>query len=484
MSRHHQDEVSRVPEALRDLEIEHRALSHPRDAHARPWHCARPSLSAWPEAVERLRAAARALRAMSTEELVAAIHRVAIRWCNPSWPVRREARDRVVAATGFSPTVVDHSFDLELRNYRSASLWATLKRELGDPRALDRFRPDSELRGASLALGPRATLVVLTGNVPGLPALSLVRSLLLRSAVIAKVASGEPTFASAFVRSLADEDPRLGDAILVTYWSREEDRILRAVLDQVDAVIAYGGDAACAAVRRNLAPHHRYLEHGHKLSLGYLSRAYLRSHELHRVADQIACDVCAFNQQACITPQAYFVQGTMSEVRAFAERVEAAMQAYARYCPLGALSAEEQSSLQYTRLAHTWHRAEDGGRVRGANDLQWTVEVAPALDLRGSQPRFLRLVAVPDEDSFLRAIAEHGRHLQNIALGTEPEQLAALAHAVARLGASRVCEPGRMAEPSLMWRHDGHMCLGQLVRWCDIEMHSDAPLASGRRETH
>jgi hypothetical protein len=65
-----------------------------------------------------------------------------------------------------------------------------------------------------------------------------------------------------------------------------------------------------------------------------------------------------------------------------------------------------------------------------------------------------------------------GRYLQNVGVGCTGEaELSAAAASLAKLGASRVCEPGRMAEPSMMWRHDGRTCVAELVRWCDVEMH-------------
>ena len=39
--------------------------------------------------------------------------------------------------------------------------------------------------GKTIAVGPRITLAIFSGNVPGLPALSIVRALLVKSAVIA-----------------------------------------------------------------------------------------------------------------------------------------------------------------------------------------------------------------------------------------------------------------------------------------------------------
>ena len=51
-------------------------------------------------------------------------------------------------------------------------------------------------------------------------------------------------------------------------------------------------------------------------------------------------------------------------------------------------------------------------------------------------------------------------------LGAMPLSVAA---ALARWGVTRVCALGQMQNPSLAWRHDGRLSLGDLVTWTDWE---------------
>ncbi len=465
-------EISFLPpwvpgEALAHFEVQ------PTTSSARPWRCARPTDDGWLVIGAGLRSAHERLRAMPAAEIVSAIDTVARRWTDRGFAARRQARDEVVAATGFSAEAVERSFDVELKNYHGPSLARTLRRELGDPAVLDGFRPDAELAGRTRAIGPRVTLAILTGNVPGLPALSIVRALLVKSAVIAKVASGEPTFGARFARTLAEAEPRLGDAIVVSYWERDDEQALAGALAQADAVIAYGGEAACAAVRRRVAPHQRYVEHGHKLSVGIVSRRYLVAHGVDEVARGVARDVSTFNQHACIAPQAYVVEGDPGEARLFAAAVAGALEAYARECPLGTLSEQDAASLQLRRAADGWRAAVDPARdLWRAEGLDWTVVLAGDLtEITGAGNRVVRIVPAASLEQAVALCAPIARHLQNVGLGALPPELWTIAEELARLGACRVCAPGRMAEPSLMWRHDGATGVGELVRWCDVEMH-------------
>jgi hypothetical protein len=434
----------------------------------------RPTAGGWRVLGDGLRLAAEALHGMAVEEIVSALNRVAERWSNRRWPYRRAVRDLVAEATGFSSETIDRSFDVELRNYRAGELWRALRRELGDPAVLDGFQPDRVLRGRTMGLGPRVTLQILTGNVPGLPALAIVRALLVKSAVIAKVASGEPTFAAGFARSLADVDPRLGDAVVVTYWERSDQQALAAAVDQADAVVAYGGLEACAAIRLAARPDQLFVEHRQRVSVGLLSREYLAAKGPTEVARLVAEDVCAFNQHACIAPQAYFVEGDAATARLFGGELADALERYGRRCPLGRLSEGEAAAMQMRRAGQQWKAvACPDADMWQADSLEWTVAVEPD-PLRDGMVgnRFVRLVPVASLQSALAMLRPFGSSLQNVGLGARHDEMPALATALARLGASRICEPGRMREPSLAWRHDGRMRLSELVRWCDVEMHA------------
>jgi hypothetical protein len=384
--------------------------------------------------------------------------------------------------------VVDRSLDVELRNYRSASLWQALRRELRDPRALDTFVPDRELgSGYTRAIGPTITFVMLTGNVPGLPALAIVRALLVKSAVVAKISRNEPIFAAAFAASLAEMDRRLGEAILVTYWDRSQTDMLAAAVRHADAVIAYGGAEACAEVRKYLGAHQRYIEHGHKVSAGIISRSYLRHVGATQVAERIVRDTCMFNQLACIAPQAYLVEADTREVRSLGAAVAASMAAYADECPPGRLTLDDAMALGLRRAAQAWRAAADEhGDLWHPKGLGWTVAMDSEFPgAGGTGNRFITLIPVGSLAAGVEMLRPLGPHLQNIALGCTDTEFAPVGQALADAGASRICAPGCMAEPSLSWRHDGRMGIAELLRWCDIEsfISSGSPRDEGGQST-
>jgi hypothetical protein len=249
--------------------------------------------------------------------------------------------------------------------------------------------------------------------------------------------------------------------------------VLDAALSVSDAVIAYGGEEACASVRARLKSDQRYVEHGHKLSLGLISLDYLRELGVDEVARRIALDVSTFNQHACIAPQAYLVEDRQGSARELAAAIARALAQYAQACPLGELAEADAAALQLRRAGAAWEAAtRPNAELWHAPGLDWTVELSGRLlPLTAAGNRNLRVVGYTDLAAALEQIAPIGRRLQNVGVGARGAALLDTARALARIGACRISEPGHMAEPSLIWRHDGELCLARLVRFCDIEMH-------------
>ena len=83
--------------------------------------------------------------------------------------------------------------------------------------------------------------------------------------------------------------------------------------------------------------------------------------------------------------------------------------------------------------------------------------------------RTVRVVPVADLEQALAGLPFRG-YLQNVAVRLSPERRERLLEVLAEEGASRICAPGKMPYPSMMWHHDGIECLATLARWTDIEM--------------
>lgn len=438
------------------------------------WRGARPGERDWPAVAEGLRRAQEALREVPVRRIVEAVDVVAEQWAKRDFPPRQRVVRDAAVVTGMSEETINRSLDGELGTLRAESLLAALERELGDPEVLDGFRPDPHLRGRTRAIGPRTVLTVFSGNAPGLPARTLVRALLVKATMIAKIPAREPNFTAAFLRTLHEVEPVLADSVLATYWDRDDETTMAAALEHADAVIAYGGDEACAAIRAKVGPHQVYEEHAHKLSFGVVSEDYVSLHGVAEVARRIAVDCSDLDQQACLSPQVYLVAA--SQARAVAEQVANAMRLAADDCPPGTIDAEGATVLQHRRLVAEWRAAgTTSGEVWSSDGLEWTVVLDDTLlPLSGAGNRVARIVAVPRLVDAVEAVRPYSRHLQNVALGAVGDEFWRTAEDLARLGVSRVTAPGEMTRVSMAWRHDGLPRISGLLRWCDVEQHPEA----------
>ncbi len=109
--------------------------------------------------------------------VAASIDRAISRWLDPYSRWRRLAERALPAITGYSAPMVRKGLPGDLATFRLENLWRVLEAELGDLAYLDGFQPRGRLGGRSRAYGPRLTTHVFAGNVPGLPAQSLVAAL-------------------------------------------------------------------------------------------------------------------------------------------------------------------------------------------------------------------------------------------------------------------------------------------------------------------
>jgi len=204
-----------------------------------------------------------------------------------------------------------------------------------------------------------------------------------------------------------------------------------------------------------------------------------------------------FEQQACLAPQVLLVEGESREVESEAgffppllRLARALAQALIRLearLPARTLSTSEQVARRGLISMLELESAMGGEPVliSKAEHLQGvvTLEKAPSPVSRDGDlsawrsllkpcpmDRFVRIVQVEDWRHLQPVWDESGCLLQNVAvLGADPE-LSELKARLAQAGCSRICLPGQMATPSMMWQHDGVPRLGELVRWCDEEL--------------
>ncbi|TVM19206.1 hypothetical protein DPQ33_02270 [Oceanidesulfovibrio indonesiensis] len=421
--------------------------------------------------IERLARGRETLAMYSVDQLAEIFGRAAAFWQKAS-DVKSRVATAVSALTGLSVPVVEASITVEQGNSSAADILAALDRELGNRHCLDGFVDDPNLKGMTRAFGSELVAAILTSNVPGLAYLPLVRAMMVKSPLAAKLSSREPVFGPAWMQSVAAIEPPLAETAALLFWSSSDAALEQAMIAPSDTLIVYGGVQSVAHFRETWGASKRIVVHGHKISLAMVGREALADEKsARRLAARLALDVVMFDQRACVSPQICYVEtGGNVSTEHFAELAGQELAALESILPASSTNLDAAASLGMERNIAAFQAAQDDGMHVFAGPSHTVVhESTPSFT--GVLPaRYLRVCPVADLKEVIELCRGKGEFLQNVGLACSRKRAVPLAEMLARAGVSHITSPGSMHKPSMRWKHDGMACFADLVRYTDIEM--------------
>jgi hypothetical protein len=410
-----------------------------------------------------LRAAGAVLKQRSAVEVVEILGAVLDGWRDANSPWRQDLESQLPAATGFSAPMIREGLDRALDGWTSKALRDLTIREFG---SLDELDASSDRR----ITGFETTAVLLAGSIPMPSLLALIAPLIVRSPVLAKPASRDPVTPRLVARSIAETDRELGRCIEIAAFGAGNDACIAAFLE-ADCICATGADATIAQVQSRVRPPRRLVADGHRLSIAAVVPPRKQG-SLADLAQRLALDVALWDQLGCLSPIAVFsVHDEISRAAALAEALAAALADAEETWPRGRIEAAAARDIARERAEAELRLAAGRAVALHVSDATaWTVVLED-----GPQPRpaplhrFVRIVPVADAANLLDAVRPLGPHLAAVAIEGFGDRTSSLAHALADLGASRVCTPGTLQSPPLDWRHAGRGVLAPLARFTDLE---------------
>ena len=431
-----------------------------------------------------------------TQQLVEWIAYAAERWRQPDSVFRRLALESGSAETGFGRATLESGLNSFFAGLTAESLSAWVTQDLGELRRLDEFSaPMGEMRQGRLALarGPELVLHIAAGTLPNSTLLSMVASILVRSAQFVKCSTRGSLIPRLFAHSLADLEPKFGGCLEIGCWPGGSQDLEAAAFAEAECVTVQGSDETVASVRARLPASARLLAHGHRLSFGFVGAEMLSSYGARKAAEKAARDVAAWNQLGCLSPHLFYVEdsGAVS-AEGFGELLAEALAAREAEDPRGPLPADEAAAIAARRSLHELREAraraaheeavaaprgvffpvpDHGTRVWSSPDsTAWTV-------VYEADPRFHtsclnRFVTVKPcrnlQEALRHADTVRGR-VSTVGLALTEGRAVEAAPVLAAWGVTRICPLGRMQEPPVAWRHDGRPVLGDLITWTDFE---------------
>ena len=421
--------------------------------------------------LQALREAGARLADVPVRDLVTCVGRVADRFLDSSDPIRHKAIDLLVPTSGLSKEMASEILTGMARDWTAERLTELLRRELQDPGVLDGFCRLDEGRSVR-ARGPLLTFHVGAGTVPGVGVTSMIRALLVKSAVLLKPGLGDVVLPVLFAEALSEEAPELSDSLAVTYWPGGSSPLEDLALQRAEAVVAYGGNEAIKSLRDRTPVTARFIAYHHRLSVGLVGRDALTAERAPRVARAAARAVSMFDQRGCVSAHAIYVEeGGAVDPVGWAALLASAMADLEAELPGGNLTAADASAVHQMRGSAELREASGSGvRVFRADDSFWTVILEEESGFTPScLNRVVSLFPTPDLCGVAGSLGEVGGYLQTVAVEGAEDRLPMLAEALCRAGATRVTSFEKAPWPPPWWHHDGASVFAGLIRWMDLE---------------
>jgi hypothetical protein len=340
-----------------------------------------------------------------------------------------------------------------------------LDQELGGRTVMDEWRevaPPGAARPSFVRAFPARMVHVLAGNAPGVAAISVIRSALVKGASLLKLPSNDLFTAPAILRGISAVAPDhpLEQSLAAVYW-RGGDASVESVLLRpqfFEKVVVWGGTAAVQGVTQYIGPGLELVSFDPKTSISVIGReAFAADTDLGAIAAAAATDATIHNQDACTASRFQFVEGSIDEVDRFCELLTAELgveraKAADRSSPVPAELRDEVDGLR--NLAPYY-------RVWGATD-------GTGMVVRSEEPvdfyptgRLVNVVAVPDVKSVLGHL-----NAATQTVGVYPDSLREqLRDDLCSVGVQRVTSLGSAGDTRLGLPHDGFYPLARMVRW-------------------
>jgi hypothetical protein len=416
------------------------------------------------------------LRNRTTAALVRLLAGVAENWLEPEYPFRKMALDQGPKATGFSSATLAAGLESFFKELTADNLQALFLQDLGHTQRLDgpnATSAEQKAQRAAMANGPEFLVHVAAGRIPNPVFMSIILGVLTRSAQFVKCPTGGAFLPRLFAHSLYEADPKLGACLEIAAWRGGTAHLETTLFQHADCVTATGSDEALAAIRRHVPAKARFLAYGHRVSFAFISQEALAGFNPAKVVARAATDVVAWDQLGCLSPHVIYVEtGGGIPPEQFAAMLGEELARREQSHPRGQLPPETAAVIASKRAFYEVRAAHspDTQKWWSEDSTAWTViyEADSRFQL-SCLNRFVYVKGVAHLTEALQSADSIRGSVSTVGLEAPEERAAALVAELARWGVTRVCPLGRMQQPPLTWRHDGHPALGDLVTWTDWE---------------
>jgi len=413
----------------------------------------------------------------NTASLIRTLSNVARDWLDDTYPFRERALKEGPKETGFSQATLARGLDEFFGQITKPNLEQLIVQDLGHNGRLDEMTSsDSEHAGerASRAMGPELLAHVAGGALPNPTFLSMMLSVLVRSAQFVKCPSRGAFLPRLLAHSIYIVDPKIGACMELAAWPGGSQSLEDALFSHATCVTATGSDETLGAIRNRIPGGVRFIGHGHRISFSYVTAEMLSSFTLPRIVAKAVDDIAAWDQLGCLSPHTIYVEtGGAIGAEKFAELLATELAKRELTHPRGEISFDEHANISRRRDFYKVRAAhsQDTQMWKSEDSTAWTVVFEAEPEFHPScLNRFVFVKAVIGPEQFFVGVDKLRGKVSTVGLAAAGGRAQKLANELAEWGAARICPIGQMQNPPLRWRHDGRPALGELVNWTDWEM--------------
>ena len=302
------------------------------------------------------------------------------------------------------------------------------------------------------------------GNIEIQPLLSLSCALLGGNASLVRVPAGLVAQTRALLETLSEVSgaSSLLERICVASFEHERADLQRAMAAAVDGAMIWGGAEAVTRIRAlPFPPWARIAVFGPRLSVAAMDgESWSGGPDRDNWCRRLARDVWQFDQQACSSPQALFLERcTAGDLAEFAATLGAAFEAENRLHPRESIHPALTSAICLARAS--WLLDDSTHRALFPATPDWTLLLGA--DSRVPSPTQGRTLSVLLVEDLREPIARFDGVVQTLGLAVSEEaKEATLTQAAARSGVVRIVKLGRMHIFGSPW--DGADLVRPMVR--------------------
>lgn len=375
-----------------------------------------------------------------------------------------QAAQQLIEVCGAARSVVEHSYATLWQSFDGDLLRFQVEQELGGARSLDSWSHVTLPSGqpASVRGFPTRMVHVIAGNAPGVAAITIARSALVKGSSLIKMASNDVFTAPAILQTMAalQPDHPVVRSLSAVYW-RGGDTAVESILLRsqfFEKLVVWGGFSAVSSMAKYIGPGLELVSFDPKSSISIVGREALATDAaLREAAEAAATDATIHNQDACTASRYQFVEGSVDEVDRFCAALVEQLgvereKASARSNPVPADVREEIDALRmmapYYRI---WGRTDGTGMVVRSDE---PVSFYPSG----------RVVNVVPVESWTDALAHINASTQTVGVYPENRKVQ-MRDALCSAGVQRVTTLGHAGVSWVGLPHDGFYPMPRLVRW-------------------